>query len=81
MTPPTDNGGPAFPLECEWNKEKSENNGMTLRDYFAAAALTGMLAHPETEVEPSPERLEALMREGPWAIADAMLAARKATND
>ena len=39
-------GGPAFPL-----KEPMSNDfqGMTLRDYFAAKALQGMLAYPDEE--------------------------------
>ena len=36
MSKPNDDGGPAFPL-CL-------SIGMTLRDYFAAAALQGILA-------------------------------------
>jgi hypothetical protein len=55
-------GGPAFPLDC--NVEALENGegvpqgfviqhlqahqGMSLRDYFAAAALTGLCANHET---------------------------------
>lgn len=43
-TTPND-GGPAFPLaDIEWHPERKHNNGMTLRDYFAAAALQGLLA-------------------------------------
>jgi len=34
-----DNGGPAFPVESIVNA-----HGMTLRDYFAAKAMAGMLA-------------------------------------
>ena len=34
-------GGPAFPFNYG-------QQGMTLRDYFAAAALTGLLAHPRS---------------------------------
>ena len=47
----------------------SRNQGMTLRDYFAAAALTGMRAHPANE---RPEHASK------WAyeVADAMLIAR-----
>lgn len=38
---PKDNGGPAFPSVCEFLAEPV-TWGMTLRDYFAAAALIGM---------------------------------------
>jgi hypothetical protein len=46
MKAKTNDGGPAFPV----NAEQSPNGicplpGMTLRDYFAAAALQGMLAY------------------------------------
>ena len=36
-------GGPAFPRSHD---DVGSNTGMTLRDYFAAAALQGMLAAP-----------------------------------
>lgn len=47
-----DDGGPAFPT-VKWRTtmggpECQTQTGMTLRDYFAAAALTGMLANPTT---------------------------------
>lgn len=35
----TQDGGPAFPTHCE--------EGMTLRDYFAAMAMQGLLANHE----------------------------------
>jgi hypothetical protein len=38
------NNPPAFPVSFKWNEELSEYNGMTLRDYFAAKAMQGMLA-------------------------------------
>ena len=40
MTTPQDNGGPAFPPHLHGEGYGS----MTLRDYFAAAALQGLLA-------------------------------------
>jgi hypothetical protein len=74
MKTQTDNGGPAFPTQngCRYDA------GMTLRDYFAAAALQGLLANYD------PESGDFLTYETPldWArfahkFADAMLAARK----
>ena len=40
-----DDGGPAFPTTLADIQQGLE--GMTLRDYFAAAALTGLVAAPE----------------------------------
>jgi hypothetical protein len=71
----TNTGGPAFPNEGGpgnlWNEK-----GMTLRDYFAAKAMQGILAgtHPivkETEPLPTVARVA-------YAQADAMLEARDA---
>lgn len=42
-----DTGGPAFPTWISgmtWKEEPQTNLGMTLRDFFAAAALTGILS-------------------------------------
>jgi hypothetical protein len=38
-----DNGGPAFPKN--WISQKTDDQGMSLRDYLAAAALQGMLSN------------------------------------
>ena len=51
-TTPKD-GGPAFPVPapvCSGpnNSWEYPSDGMTLRDYFAAAALQGILASPDT---------------------------------
>ena len=46
MSAPKD-GGPAFPVSTGHHPDtmmKDPRIGMTLRDYFAAAALTGLLA-------------------------------------
>jgi len=40
MSAPINDGGPAFPTPAGIQ----HNDGMTLRDYFAAAALQGLLA-------------------------------------
>ena len=43
MSEHKEDGGPAYP--GPWIPEDSQHyKGMTLRDYFAAAALTGLLA-------------------------------------
>lgn len=46
------NGGPAFPLANSHIELAGTNwehaNGLTLRDYFAAKAMQGICAHPDT---------------------------------
>jgi len=77
MTHTTDNGGPAFPSEQgfdpdgKWNQ--SYDPGMTLRDYFAGQALTGFASSMGDVAVPYWE----LMARDAYAVADAMLAARK----
>lgn len=66
------NGGPAFP--CEWdyiNSSRAAANGMTLRDYFAAKAMQGMI------LLRSYSGTAAQMAVESYAMADAMLEARK----
>jgi hypothetical protein len=38
------NNPPAFPVPFEWNNELIQYVGMSLRDYFAAAAMQGLIA-------------------------------------
>lgn len=88
MSERRDDGGPAFP--CPWGCDTtgqhlcSDPKGMTLRDYFAAAALQGMLARADFCLfgDPdSPDCGEAfygkLAATNAYAIADAMLAERQ----
>jgi hypothetical protein len=58
-------GGPAFPRPGEFNAQ----TGMTLRDYFAAIALQGILQEAETFWAGA-----AILA---YQYADAMLEARK----
>jgi hypothetical protein len=52
----------------------SENNfGLTMRDYFAAAAQNALLSKPRTETKDEPP---ARYAEIAYAFADAMLVAR-----
>ena len=72
-------GGPAFPVTCEQSVSGiSPTPGMTLRDYFAAAAMQGWLAsydgksgHP-AGTDGGGRRVARLS----YAIADAMIAER-----
>ena len=59
-------GGQAFPVRGLWE-------GMTLRDYFAAAAIAGLAEKPgEGCIEYMQQRARVA-----YQIADAMIAARK----
>lgn len=71
---------PAFPLQGGYEQLDSPCAGMTLRDYFAAQAMQGLVAcgcltvahegmvHPFNEIEVADQA---------YAMADAMLAARQ----
>ena len=62
-------GGPAFPSQ----REHTTKEGMTLRDYFAAKAMQGICAHPDTWGYIT----NAGIAKGAYEIADAMLKARE----
>jgi hypothetical protein len=62
-------GGPAFPHTKD-SIHQYGCEGMTLRDYFAAKALSGMLADSECKGEPDDFSKHAYM------FADAMIAER-----
>jgi hypothetical protein len=64
-------GGPAFPC----SEPNSEQHGMSLRDYFAAAALTGLLADSRG-ASVSGEALAVKLGEAAYLAADAMLKER-----
>jgi len=64
-------GGPAFPhIDSGWGRFEE---GMTLRDYFAAKALQGLLS---TDLNCAPEYVQAIA-DSAYVLADAMLKARK----
>jgi hypothetical protein len=60
-------GGPAFPLDRDCC-----NVGMTLRDYFAAKAMQGLLA---SGIECGPDDVASVVASA-YILADAMLKAR-----
>jgi hypothetical protein len=64
-------GGPAFPFGVDYGDGGYEQfHGMSLRDYFAAAALQGLLsAYPDFDVNDFATQS--------FKYADAMLAARE----
>ena len=71
MSQPINDGGPAFPTAFQMHSK-----GMTLRDYFAAAALNGLLGnigfHVETDVE---SEIPNAIAKYAYEAADAMLKA------
>lgn len=77
-----DDGGAAFPRPMGGYLTKSGHRynygaqGMSLRDYFAAAALQGLLAAPDPI---GTDARNHSVRAAAWAyeLADAMLAERK----
>jgi hypothetical protein len=77
-------GGPAFPvlhsIDGNWVREPcKEYAGMTLRDYFAAAALPAIIADPWYRAEQKGvpySKLSHGIALDAYAIADAMLAER-----
>ena len=75
MSKKINDGGPAFPHTTQWDgiTPAINHNGMTLRDYFAAAALQGLMAQYDPEDE-----LEHHIAKWSYSIADAMLKAREA---
>ena len=76
----TNDGGPAFPVFPETETgHAAAFRGMTLRDYFAAAALTGLMGFTGKIAGANnplaPTRQE--MAEAAFNAADAMLAERE----
>lgn len=54
------------------------HDGMTLRDYFAAAALQGMITTSGAPfLMPDPHDIESLAANGAYKFADAMMKARE----
>ena len=68
MSVPINDGGPAYPTPAG----VQHNDGMTLRDYFAAAALQGLLADNGGGGSWDIDALNA------FKAADAMLKAKEA---
>jgi len=73
---PDNDGGPAFPrtgyISEEGGYEAHPENGMTLRDYFAAKAMSSLIPMYDIDL-PDDEK----MTKEAYQIADGMLAARK----
>ena len=69
-----DTGGPAFPTEVVNTNDGYIHQGMTLRDYFAAKAMQGLLA---SDIECGPDDVASVVASA-YILADAMLKARQA---
>lgn len=54
----TNNGGPAFPRPASATAVNGPQAGMTLRDYFAAKAMQGLM----DAAMPMPEMADAMLR-------------------
>jgi len=86
----TNDGGPAFPATVAGDGDEAwpchadtangfledahEAPGMSLRDYFAAKAMSGILAGVNSRLACGAD--EAMVAKDAYAIADSMLAAR-----
>jgi hypothetical protein len=60
----------AFPYDPE-----NDSRGMTIRDYFAAKALSGLLAAPDGKFPNLLHRID--YAQNAYALADAMIEARE----
>jgi len=63
---------PAFPVEVIYTQDNEKFNGMTLRDYFAAKAMQGMLSENSGIRYPTDELVDFA-----YKVADAMISARE----
>jgi hypothetical protein len=82
MNKDTNTGGPAFP--CDRIKDDQGNwhnsSGMTMRDYFAAKAMQGLLAGSPSTLSALSDRThsDGSVSDVAYKMADAMLKARSA---
>ena len=79
------NGGPAFPTNPEevWNGDTDQKigeikgqNGMTLRDYFAACFVKGALSNSTIKIT-APGDSASHIAKSAYIFADAMLTERE----
>ena len=69
-----DTGGPAFPVKTAMFD--CTQPGMTLRDYFAAKAMQGLMGRNWSHHAGTDEELIDVWARSAYAVADAMLKAR-----
>ena len=70
MSVPINDGGPAFPMGYHPESNNADHFGMTIRDYFASAALEKASRGSNRSADEIAKRA--------FYIADAMLKAREA---
>ena len=77
---PANNGGAAFPVVTgnESSGVWCKSEGLSLRDYFAAKALQGLLAFSPMDTEARGQYSYKSAAADAYGFADAMLAARDA---
>ena len=69
-------GGPAFPCPTI---SIGQHQGMTLRDYFAAKAMQGLMGRSWADTSGKfPENLHGVWATAAYQMADAMMKAREA---
>jgi hypothetical protein len=68
------------PTAFPWTHDNMTCTGMTLRDYFAAKAMQGLLANPKLQKEILAQGgcVSGWIETSAYAFADAMLKAREA---
>jgi hypothetical protein len=76
---PKPDGGPAFPVVTGYSVDgttiQQASGGMTLRDYFAAKAMVGLLGQQAYARSSDEDDSYELSRDA-YAIADAMITER-----
>jgi hypothetical protein len=74
MNTKQEDGGPAFAAGYHPEGNSADHAGMSLRDYFAAQSINGVIVtsiHQQLTIKPEDVALNA------YRIADAMIAERK----
>lgn len=74
--PAINNGGPAFPRPGDQYSQSDSQDGMSLRDYFAAQALAGYASRPLASFDTGQAPSYADVARWSYKQADAMLAER-----
>jgi hypothetical protein len=78
-----DTGGPAFPALARYDRSAQlqsalQQDGMNLRDYFAAKVMPGLMARNWSSHTGTDEELIGVWAQSSYAVADALLKARGA---